>query len=901
MSKNGSKGKKVSAGARDAAPQEAEATAAPWKRYLDAVAATGARTEKLALAAVTLLLLLFFGFILPSAWNIHRIMRLRADSDRTARLMLRLDMRKPQNAWHERQYLGASSEDESSRTPDCPREAFGYKSLSGIESTLRKLESSAAKQQRSVLLASKRDPLEILRSHCELRARCASFGGQPLLKLCTDLEQYDTKRYDGGRALLGEATKKFEQAVAEQKPGLPLDMQVEHETDWLKEACDYPGLVLGSSDLVRGTQELCWQLSFLKYRARKAQLDRELSSVTQSQLSLKFLKLLGLNAEGIDDLKVPLLFLPVCWSLILLILLAYAGASRNAMLNLYARATRSCLEAKLPKDPPPTASKLDENLSDELVDELGGVPRSPWWWLAPLPSSPGNNLGSATLRRALGWKSFHLVPLLGVSFCLGALLLMQAAVLLIGAKLTYAFTDGVDADAVTEAAEKTLFDALWGSLLPVQDGPWGARAIVPLLVVLTLVSVMLVVRWLWPLAKVPDLPTNEQDAWQPRRLALTLLGATLAGLLLSRRDRLMVPTAALVNQRPRFRQRKRIRAVDAGTLSQGFYRDSGTQLVHYVLPAHYASMGHRLLRGELRSKRRRKPMTRFERKAFHHSIRMWRDSGEGLEKRPRRVRTTRGAPKPPPMPRKIVKGSTSGPGPGPGPEGTVCSPRGATSLPNKQGGQVPATSCIRWAHTVDPGKLEPLAAHAAIPAVAASWSERSDKVPGPMRPSALAFAIEQEVLHRLSGGPEGSRAGEACSLLRPAIQELLRRQERSVLRLCDLYAVIAHKRNLDEDFKWLIATVERAVHGGDDPSAPSASGVVARPDAAVVPADGKKELPSSHVSKAVAATDFPSPERLASSMPKFHELAQRLRSWKDCDSNWYRRWSKRTNWAGLLM
>src|SRR5690348_7778476 len=67
-----------------------DAGAGARKRYLERVAEIGARSEKVGLPILAGLLLLFFGFILPSARVVDQVRRLRAQHDANTRVERRI-------------------------------------------------------------------------------------------------------------------------------------------------------------------------------------------------------------------------------------------------------------------------------------------------------------------------------------------------------------------------------------------------------------------------------------------------------------------------------------------------------------------------------------------------------------------------------------------------------------------------------------------------------------------------------------------------------------------------------------------------------------------------------------------------------------------------------------------
>ncbi len=777
-----------------------------WKLYQQAVETIGARTEPRALVAVVVLVLLFLGFILPSQRNIEQVARLRADGDRNTRLMRRIDAR------------------EKARTWGVTRASFAFEdSQEGLDS--KKLEDLT----RQLEAGGEPEGLSQLQWRCAALAEGDTSGGKALDKACKLLAAYNEKRarvnqqqLDEMRRLNKSAQEALDTAL-EQKDTVvetAVERTVVKAAGRLPELCENEVSNLIAEEEQR---EQCRQYALLRYRAVKAQTDLRLEKLMSSQLSLKFLGLFGVQADDLDDLQVPLLYIPVTWSIILLVLLIYAGSRRNVMLNLYARAVRARLAVLRDDGTPPTPG--------EIADELGGVPHSPWWWLAPLPGRNGERLDREKLRDALGWKSFHFAASLGVWLSLGTLLAMQVAVLVIGAQLTFAFTDGVDAIGPMGelAAQRT----------------WDIWLVVPLLLALTLVNLVLVVRWLWPWTPVLDRPPAEAETSRFRRLAVGVLVLSALGLALPLlRTGPKRPTAALLKPLKRFRQKKGPRRVEAGSLAQGFYLNPASGSIHYVVPA--VPEGARAsTRHHTRRKRRRKEMIRLERQHHRALVAAWRD-GQGAFPKQERTEERGPASSIPPLKAQPARIRHTG------------------RMPRRE--LVPVAAMDLF--TTPPGEQ--------------LVSPKGKLVKRHLNPGEKVFAIEQEALRLL----RDQHIDEACQFLQLALANR-RPGDRSMLRLFDVLAIISVTRKRDQVLAWLIATAEQPRPVNEEEAAPDKT--------PLEPGLGSTVRPTGQPTVGISRFGNKEPPK-PSELP---ELAQRVRSWKNPDSAWHRRWSKQPDWTGL--
>lgn len=299
-----------------------------------------------------------------------------------------------------------------------------------------------------------------------------------------------------------------------------------------------------------------------RYDDQKRAIQAEIASLLAEQraqsadavVPLKVLGAFDLNL-GPDEIKIPIIGLPVLWSVAICLLVFYVSQQRQVMLGLYARGIRILA----PFDQTTTGSLLPPiappPLLKDSVAKLVGPLGSRFWWLAPLPEMSER---APDLRAALGWpQSRHQVPLACVlcSLAIGAL---QGAVV----AASFGRAGIVDSGIV--------------------------RHLVPAIVCCAATLTGFIVwRWLSG-GNIPPLAASGADAFDRRR-TLQLAAAMLAAGLLAG----AVPGEAALPARnrtveddegerePRYRRRRQ-RPIVATILPTGFYRNPRTGVVHHV-------------------------------------------------------------------------------------------------------------------------------------------------------------------------------------------------------------------------------------------------------------------------------------------------------------------------------
>ncbi len=293
----------------------------------------------------------------------------------------------------------------------------------------------------------------------------------------------------------------------------------------------------GSSD--KELQELAKAAKAAEEAAKAAKVDLE--KLRRKEISLEFFGVAGIDL-GIKRAEVSALYIPVLWTVGLLAFLLYFVSARREVLNLYCRALRRLS--------PPLATP-------EVADRIGGAPRCPWWWLAPLPdrARPGGSLAPGELRHALGWEHFHRRA------CARSIV---AGVALAGLQLgTFAISLAVS---------------------PVFGGDTEAFVIPMLIAAVAASNLALLAGWLGP-SPLPDEGINEPEHAPgfSRQQFLLLLGAVVAGFSLHRlgpRSNLERAMQRGLSSSPRFRRRKRPFAPT--TLAVGLYENPRSGVIHLV-------------------------------------------------------------------------------------------------------------------------------------------------------------------------------------------------------------------------------------------------------------------------------------------------------------------------------
>lgn len=683
--------------------------------------------------------LLFVGFIWPAAPKVGQAIDLRAAKDRQTGLSRRTQARTRVLRW------GGFEADQA----QLPHDPADRATLAALGKQLAAIvASTSATQPQETLIATIDD-------FARLQAICAR-GTSVLRAECSALTAYEARRVSKMGDLLKAAQDAREPEKASDEPQnvkepIPSIVRtVAREAAELPQDCEQVSrernLPIGIADQGR---EICRQYSLLRIEAKRADIQRELATLLHSQLSIKFLGLLGLRAEGIDDLQVPLLFIPVVWSSILLGCLIYAIGTRRDVLGLYARAIHARLCVAQP----------DGRNVETLADDIGGLPQCPYWWLAPLPDVNTQAVGQPQLREALGWRALHPTYRLATTCILLASLACQLTVTWIGMGLAFAFSDGVDAR----------IDGPFVGAGVVPTGRWEVAAVAPILSAISVASLALVVSWLWPWSRIRDEPPTDEDALRSRRATVAILTLGLAGLSLPwLRRRPAIPTAALAAPRKRFR-RKHPKALAVAALASGFYLNRSSGVVHYVV-ARVPGGTWPSDRRSSRRKRRRIALIRLERRHHRDEVASWRVSGRPPRRYPQRARQDRPAPSKPLHPMQAAPARI----------------RHMTQMPRRQ--------------------LEPIGP---LDLFAPFEPQRPPKQKDRMAPHVAmrerVFAFEQEALRLVRRGETVA----ACGLLKLAIEESTPR-DRSMLRVFDTLAIIAVTWRRPEMLEWLIATVEGA-------------------------------------------------------------------------------------------
>lgn len=697
------------------------------KPYLEAIDATGARTQKVCLLAIALLTVLFFGLLLPSLGALERVRDLRAEKN-NLELQIGVHYRKMEarRAAIKREraaqaFFASATGSEQKR--GCTDYADELKSVKESVANVKKdLTSQIGDRNR------KEDLTKFVRE----RGRDIDTAIRAIEKSKSDKDKAADKSKD-----------------QKNNPSPTPSSRASDDKD---------------SCLRTSIREFRDELGLLKLTAQQADVADRLSAESMRTIPLGFLGVFGLKLDGLNEARVPLLYLPLFWSIILLALLLYASYARSSMLNIYARAL--CI-----------------NNQSTFSRELGPLSRSSWWWLAPLPRLDGSKVSAQALKSALGWARFELVAILGVVLLQAGLLAMQAIVVWISWRAASLLTSGSELLVISIAIGLL---ALWSSAN--------------------------IFQWLWTRRLVPDFGTNEEAPGHYRRTFVSMLVIGVAGGLFLR---ILAPASASphIHTSPRFRKKRPRRAivVNDEPLSVGFYLNKCTAVIHYVSLRRFPQP----TQPRERRKRRRIRRLRVEARRRHSNL------NATSTKRARETTFERRAGKPEEgnqndrMLREVwrmsrtpqnfvpikIEGFFSKPPTEPGSTDGK-SADGSKNLP----AVMPATKRNHAAQS----RLENMKPR---PLVAVLWDTSAYKCSTHkprLHGSQAAFSIEQEVLRKLASNKQtpnissekaASDRNEVCDLLEAAISN---DGGPSYLRLYDLLAVIALQNNREDILKWLI-------------------------------------------------------------------------------------------------
>jgi hypothetical protein len=286
-----------------------------------------------------------------------------------------------------------------------------------------------------------------------------------------------------------------------------------------------------------------------RYEEQKRAIQEEIAGLVAQQkaqstdavVPLKVLGAFDLNL-GPDQIKVPILGLPVVWSLLFCLLLFYLSQMRRVMLSMYANAVRIL------------------SPHEATVAKLAGPLASRFWWLAPLPKISDGAGAPQDLRVALGWSDRHEQVPLACVLCALAMGVFQGAVVA----------------------------ATFGRIGIVESG--AVRHIVPFVVCSAAALTCFIVQHWLSGGRVPNSQTRGPDD-STRRQALHLAAMVLvAGILAA-----AVPSDAPLRTRSRtleeedgerearYRRRSK-RLMVATVLPTGFYLNPWTNIIHHSSP-----------------------------------------------------------------------------------------------------------------------------------------------------------------------------------------------------------------------------------------------------------------------------------------------------------------------------
>lgn len=774
---------------------DAEAALPNAPSVVEAAAAVGNQFETRAGRVLAALVLLFLGCVVPLARLIPMVRDLRAQADRARRLERRIRARdQAGKTWGKAsdgpELLGGLDLPFAAACPDEKRALATFQPV--IKQVTRFMTCENESRSCLSILREGAGPLDLccrgvplppsLQRHCEDLQSLRDACDMTAVADCNKVEQM-RKDYVAAEAAQWKTEKEL--------PAAGLTAFVEMNTRRLRAACGRVGAWRSCDwDRCDSLHELCGDVALLQAHVRQRQSEALLTQLTEQGIDLKLLGLFGLSFHGLEDLKLPSMFVPAAWSGLLVYLLLSAARARSSILQLY----------------------VDECAHPPLVDEQGRRPRARWWWLAPLPRYGGDNAPSDRLRVVLGWQRDELAMTVAVVLLLLSLLIMQATVLGTAVSLLHAFSDGVDGWPGTSRALS--FGNDWPQ--------WDSVIIVVAIFVCTAIECFVVLWWLNPWAQLQDPASQPPSRDRRRLLANAFVGIGLVALCgyLGRPDR-SIPAAAISGRRPRFRRKKARRCTRTPKkIAPGFYLNARRKTLHWV--TRELSTTARTIVGHPKP-RPRVPLIRLEAKLHRRQLAVWRRWSMRAKSQPKRERHPRSA-------RDRKQPQPLGPG-------------------------------VRYAWNVNVSRLRPVAIDMvrqarglyATPGVPGTVEAADNDVAAHRwwaQPTRFRVsAIEEQALMLLSNTKSADNVDNACSFLRNAIVGAAVR-DRSMLRLYDLFALIAVRHERTGDLNWLVDRVS-----------PLRTGVGER-----VP-----------------------------------ELERRAKGWLSPNSSWRRKSKKRKTWARLPM
>jgi hypothetical protein len=258
--------------------------------------------------------------------------------------------------------------------------------------------------------------------------------------------------------------------------------------------------------------------------------------------------LLGLDEN--PKITLPILVMPVVWSIVLFCFLIFWTKTRISMLNLYARLIRCALTVG--ERNTTICNDGLEVFLDENAEEMLGMRQSGWWWLAPLPCLKGRWLEAKELRAALGWTKVYSHNKLFVTILAFVLITLQIVVLYLGV------------DIINKIDNVENGYSIW----------WHSASMWSI----TLVNVIFILFALIWSDRIPDFKSNkEEDVNTTRRVLLMLFAFAPFGFF----GYTAKPITKLCN--PRFRSRKpnRWNLADIN-FKQGFFQNLRSKVIHYA-------------------------------------------------------------------------------------------------------------------------------------------------------------------------------------------------------------------------------------------------------------------------------------------------------------------------------
>jgi hypothetical protein len=388
---------------------------------------------------------------------------------------------------------------------------------------------------------------------------------------------------------------------------------------------------------------------------------------------------------------------------------------------------------------------------DTHAEDLLGVPQCSWWWLAPLPRLDGVYLRAHDLRAALGWSKTHFRKVCLVATVALALMGLQIVVLKSGLTVIDLFED--------------------------ESLRWIFRAIAW---VMASANISLILLALLAIDRVPDFRTNQEEGVQLDRRALLRLAfvpvvlALFAYEVWVRQSATVPPPDGHGRCLPRFRARKPMRWSLAADLTQGFFQNQRSHVVHYLAPMGSVSSS---IATERKKPRRIPFQTRAERSRYRAEVAAWRRAGAGLDSRPRR-RIGEASPEN----RKQTCTSTAS---------------GRAAVVRPQPHIASDTLVFRDASHLSPAHLKSLRSDEVLKDLRSASTVRSQSkrtsAKGPsnlgLHSKRFVFAVEQEVLRILRESPK--EIDHACEFLLAAIEA--RGPSLDTLRLFDLLAALSFR------------------------------------------------------------------------------------------------------------